>query len=268
MRESTFVKKIQDAVLKAGRGLSRDFGELENLQVSKKGPADFVTSADLRSEQTLIEELLKICPKASILGEESGAIKGENENERFIIDPLDGTKNFMHGLPHFCISVAYEKTLPGGKKDLQAAVIFAPALNELYWAEKNVGAFCGNRRLQVSGRTSFDSSLIAGYFARGSEKEIQQNLACIKALGMHTRVMGSAAMELAYVAAGKLDGFWHSALKPWDMAAGVLLVREARGLVCDIGGGADMMEKNNIIATNQGIHDALVEEIRSQRKLG
>ncbi len=253
MLKSNIIRLMEDAVLKAGKGLIRDYGELENLQVSKKGVGDFVTSADLRAEDQLIYELQKVRPKFGVLSEERPEIIGKDGEHRFIIDPLDGTKNFMHGIPYFCITVALEKKLPTGKSEIIAAVTFAPVLNEIFWAEKGEGAYLNGRRIQVSQRRNYEEGLFIGYPWHGRRDSNAAECACRELANKtgNIRIMGSSALELAYVAAGRIDGFWHDSLKPWDIAAGVLLVKEARGVVREINGGTDMLKNGNVLATNE-----------------
>lgn len=253
MLKSNVIRLMEDAVRKASRGLIRDYGELEHLQVSRKGVGDFVTSADLRAEDQLIYELQKVRPKFGILSEEREEIPSQDGVHRFIIDPLDGTKNFMHGIPYFCITVALEKKQPNGKKEIVAGVTFAPILNELFWAEKGEGAYLNDRRIAVSQRKQFEEGLFVSYPWHGRRDSNAAECACRELANKtgNIRSLGSSALELAYVAAGRIDGFWHDSLKPWDMAAGVLLVKEARGLVSEIQGGSEMLAKGNILATNE-----------------
>ena len=251
-----------------GKGLARDFGEVENLQVSQKGPGDFVSSADHRAEKVIIRELQKVRPDWGFLVEESGEIEGKDKEYRWIVDPLDGTNNFLHGLPHFCTSIALEKKQPNGKGEIVAGVIFAPILQELYWAEKGEGAFGGGvdmmqRKLRVGGRARLQDCLVASYIHRTDPKRSEADKNALSAVGCNTRILGSAALELAYVAAGKIDAFWHRNLKPWDMAAGSLIVKEARGMATEIDGGSRYIEKNNILAANERIHELVSEKIRS-----
>ncbi len=265
MLKSPTIKAMENAVVKAGKGLIRDFGELENLQVSQKAPGDFVTSSDIKAEKIIIEELQKFRPQYGFLVEEGGETKGLDEKFRWVVDPLDGTTNFMHGIPYFCISVALEETKPNGKKDIVASVIFAPIFNEIYWAEKNVGAFCNERKLNVSGRQNIVDSLFAAYPWHGRQSICDnQSLAkSISATTANIRVNGSAALDLAYVAAGKLDGFWHDSLKQWDMAAAILLIREARGIVtCMSGDSSNMLESGTILAGNEFIHEKLSKLVK------
>lgn len=261
MHKSNLIKIMEEAAVKASRGLVRDFGEIENLQISKKGVGDFVTSADLRSERVLIRKLNEAREDYSILSEESGFIEGSNKEYCWIIDPLDGTKNYMHGIPHFCVNIALEKKISEVKKEIVAAVTFAPILNELFWAEKGTGTYMNDRRLNVSIRNNFESGLFASYPWHGRRDSNSSELICreLSNKTANVRIMGSAALELAYVAAGKIDAFWHDSLNKWDIASGVLLVREARGIVTDISGGSNMLEKGSIVATNADIE----EKVRS-----
>lgn len=251
---------MEDAALKAGKSLNRDFGELERLQVSKKGTGDFVTSADLRAEKLIMETLQKGKPDYSFLVEESGELVGKDTTHRWIIDPLDGTNNFMHGVPHFCISIGLEKRTDKGS-EIIAALVFAPVLNEIYIAEKGEGAFLNGKRLLCSARVHLNESLVAGYIFRGGDERTNKDVRALASTGCNVRVLGAAALELAYVAAGKLDGFWHHNLKSWDMAAGSLLVREAKGMVSAVDGSELILDKGNILATNAGIYDKLKDKL-------
>jgi myo-inositol-1(or 4)-monophosphatase len=250
------------AVRKAGRALSRDFGEIENLQVSRKGPADFVTAADLRAEQTLHDELAKARPGYGFLMEERGEVAGTDKTHRWIVDPLDGTTNFMHGVPHFAVSVALER-----EGELVAGVVYDVGKDELYWAEKGRGAFLNDRRLRVAARTSLADTLIATGIATATravpawrDKHFAE-LARVTAATVAVRRLGSAALDLAWVAAGRYDGYWERLLSPWDIAAGVVLVREAGGFAREID-GADFMETGSVIAANQKLLDQLNDVVR------
>lgn len=235
------------AVRKASKGLSRDFGEVEHLQVAKKGPSDFVSAADTRAEKILFEELSRARPGYGFLMEERGAVEGTDKTHRFIIDPLDGTLNFLHGLPHFAISVALER-----EGELIAGVVYDVAKNELFWGEKGRGAYLNDRRLRVSARPKLGDSVIAtGIPFRGKpgHAAFLQELARLAPVVAGIRRYGSAALDLAYVAAGRYDGFWERNLSPWDIAAGALLVREAGGLARELDGG-DFMQTGSILAAN------------------
>ncbi|MGE3142462.1 MAG: inositol monophosphatase family protein [Hyphomonadaceae bacterium] len=240
------------AARKAGRALARDFGEVENLQVSKKGPADFVTAADLRSEKTLFEELSKARPGYGFLMEERGAVEGSDKTHRWIVDPLDGTLNFMHGLPHFAISIGLER-----EGVLVAGVIYDVIKNELFWAEKGQGAYLNDRRLRVGGRSDLAAAMLTtGRFADMAALER------VLAVTPLVRRYGAAALDLAYVAAGRFDGFWERNLSPWDIAAGAVIVREAGGLAREIDGG-DFMETGHILAANEKLIAPLNALLRS-----
>jgi len=263
MFKSAVITVMEEAVLKAANAIVRDFGELENLQVSRKGPRDFVTSADKKAEKIIIKALQKARPDYGFLTEESGVIKGENEKYRWILDPIDGTTNFMHGIPHFCTSLALEETQAGGRKEIIAAVIFSPILNEMFIAEKGEGAYLNERKLRVSGREKLSDCTVAAYLRNSASEGEITNFPNIPS---NYRILGAAALDLAYVAAGKLDGFWHKNLKSWDKAAGILLVREAKGMVSEINGGSNVIEDGNILATNGQIYDKLRPIIHNHYK--
>jgi myo-inositol-1(or 4)-monophosphatase len=255
MARSALMNVMVQAVLKAGRGLTRDFGEVENLQVSLKGPGDFVTAADRRADQTLIAELRKARPTYSILTEESGEITGSDGTNRWIVDPLDGTTNFLHGIPLFAISVALERE---GKP--VAGVIYNPILNELYTTERGNGAFLNDRRLRVAGRRDIANALIGqGRPHLGNPAtDATDHGSRINGRAVGIRTIGSAALELAWVASGRLDGYWHYRLDPWDIAAGILLVREAGGFVSDLAGNEKNLEAGGIVAGSQPIQEQLL----------
>lgn len=266
MARSALMTVMTRAVEKAARRLKRDYGEVEHLQVSKKGTANFVSTADLKAEQILHEELSHARPKFGFLMEESGEIAGEDPKLRWLVDPLDGTTNFIHAVPYFCISIALEKTLNDGRKEILAGVIYDPLRDEMFTAEKNEGAFLNGRRLRVSARREMEDSLLATATPRAVRAEYQRALAMMNAAttaSVGLRCNGAAALDLAYVAAGRFDGFWCMSLKPWDIGAGMLLIKEAGGEVSEIGGGYGMLEKGNILASNGLIHkkiDALLCE--------
>ncbi len=256
------INVMTGAAMKAARGLVRDYGELDNLQVSRKGPGDFVTAADKKSEQILHEELSKGRPDFGFLMEESGAIEGD-PRMRWIIDPLDGTLNLMHGIPHFSISIANE-----AHGEIVAGVVYDPLRDEMFWAERGTGAFLNDRRIRVSGRNRIEDALIATgipAIGRHGKEKFQEQLgrAMTKAAGI--RSVGSAALALAYVAAGRFDGFWDMSQGAWDIAAGLVLVREAGGLVSDMERGADMVQSGNIIAANGDLFDSFSSVIRGSK---
>jgi myo-inositol-1(or 4)-monophosphatase len=251
------------AAQKAARGLVRDFGEIENLQVSKKGPADFVSNADKKAEKTLVYELSKARPNFGFLLEEGGEIEGSDTSNRWIIDPLDGTSNFLHGLPHFSISIALERD-----GEPFAGVIYEPVTDQMFAAENGIGAYLNNRRLRVSARTKLEESLFATGIPFAGKDDHDRFLTQLKeviAVSAGVRRFGSAALDLAYVAAGRFEGFWEIGLQPWDIAAGIVLVREAGGFVTDVAGGNGMMESGEIIAANDHIHGMLLKNISAAR---
>ncbi|MET0182015.1 MAG: inositol monophosphatase family protein [Caulobacterales bacterium] len=241
------------AARKAGRALTRDFGEVENLQVSKKGPSDFVTAADLKAEKTLFEELSKARPGYGFLMEERGAVEGSDKTHRFIIDPLDGTLNFMHGVPHFAISIGLER-----EGVLVAGVVFDVIKDELFWAEKGQGAYLNDRRLRVAARSNLADAMLA--CGRFEDIAALQRVLAVTPL---VRRQGSAALDLAYVAAGRYDGFWERRLSPWDIAAGAIIVREAGGLAREIDGG-DFMQTGHIVAANERLIQPLISTVRGE----
>ncbi len=256
---------MQNAAQKAAKRLLRDFNEVEQLQVSVKGPGDFVSQADLRAEATLREELVKARPGYAFLMEESGASGSDNWSWRWVIDPLDGTSNFLHGIPHWAISIALEKRLPDGSSELSAGMIYAPAVDEMFWAEKGGGAFLNARRLRVSARRDLKEAM----FATGipfANVAAHRRLAFARTLGSlmpqvaGIRRFGAAALDLAWVAAGRYEGFWELGLKRWDLAAGELIVREAGGYVTDPHGG-DPRENGDVVAANAHLHAFLREAV-------
>jgi myo-inositol-1(or 4)-monophosphatase len=251
------------AARSAGRRLLRDFGEVENLQASVKGPGDFVSEADLRAEQTLREELSRARPDFAFLGEEGGPSHDSEDWEwRFVVDPLDGTTNFLHGIPHWAISVGIEKRTHAGT-EIVAGVILNPASNELYWAEKGNGAYLNDHRLRVSGRKSMlDAVFATGIpFAKVKRKaEFSHTLARLMPQVAGIRRFGSAALDLAFVASGRFDGFWELGLNRWDIAAGIVLVREAGGFVTDPEGG-DAYASGHVVAGNPALHPLLCADV-------
>jgi myo-inositol-1(or 4)-monophosphatase len=253
------------AARKAGRPLIRDLGELENLQLSMKGPADFVTSADRRTERILIEELQRVRPGYGFLAEESGTIEGTDRTHRFIIDPIDGTTNFLHGIPHFAISVALER-----EGQIVSGVVYNPATDDLFVAEKGHGAFLNNKRLRVASRKALNSSLVATGFpflgdTEADHARIQAELAAIMPVTAGVRRFGTASLDLAFVAAGRFDAFWERGLAPWDMAAGILIVREAQGIVTDLAGGSNMLETGHILAANDALHPPMLKLLKGAK---
>jgi myo-inositol-1(or 4)-monophosphatase len=251
----------------AGRGLSRDFGEVENLQVSKKGPGDFVTNADHRAEEVIFAELSKARPGYGFLMEERGEVKGSDKTNRFIVDPLDGTLNFLHGIPHYAVSIALER-----EGQLHAGVVYDVPRGDIYWAERGQGAWFDSRRLRVASRIKLSQAVLATGtpFIGHSPERHQQFWAELAHLTQETtgiRRFGSAAMDLAYVASGRFDGFWERNLKPWDIAAGVVLVREAGGMVEEIDGG-NLIDTGNILASNMSLFQKIQSKLKSANKAG
>ncbi len=248
------------AARKAGRGLIRDFGEIENLQVSMKGPGDFVSTADKRTENQLLEELTRVRPGYCFLLEESGTVDGPDKSHRFIIDPIDGTTNFLHGIPHFAISIGLERD-----GQLVSAVVFNPVTDEMYVAEKGQGAFLNDKRLRVSARKKLGESLLATgipWAGRGDHDAFLAELAAAMSQTAGVRRFGTASLDLAYVAAGRFDAYWERGLFPWDVAAGILLVREAGGVVTDLDGGQRALDGGHILASNEPLHPQLLKLLK------
>lgn len=259
---SGLMRVMERAARKAGGRLRRDFGEIEHLQVSKKGPADFVSKADQHAERTLWDELRVARPGWGFLMEEGGEIAGEPGKPRFIIDPLDGTSNFLHGIPHFAISIAVqEPTLDGkGWGEVTAALVYQPITDESFWAEKSQGAWLQDRRLRVSARRHLDEALIATGIPFAGRGDMGEWIRIYSELGPRiagVRRFGAASLDLAWVAAGRFDGFWESSLAPWDTAAGCLLVREAGGFVSDYKGRSHPICDETILAGNDALHSKL-----------
>jgi len=251
---------MERAARKAAPRLRRDFGEVQQLQVSRKGPADFVSMADKRAEQAIYEELKKARPDWGFLMEEGGEIEGDPSKPRWIIDPLDGTSNFLHGLPHFSISIAVEEPRPNGRPEVTSGIVYQPMTDESFWAEKGRGAWLQNARLRVSARRDLSESLIATgipFLGHGDFAQWTRIFGAVAPEVAGIRRFGSAALDLAWVAAGRFDGYWESHLKPWDVAAGILLVREAGGYVSDFRGGDRMMERSEFLAANDQLHSRL-----------
>ncbi|MBS0520676.1 MAG: inositol monophosphatase [Proteobacteria bacterium] len=261
-RSATITVMIR-AVFAAAKSLKRDFGEVEHLQVSEKGPGDFVSRADIQAERTLRRELERTRPDYGFLGEEGGETKGDGRN-RWIADPLDGTTNFLHGVPHFAISLALERD-----GEIIAGVIYQPISDELFWTEKGNGAYIDtpnarSRRLRVSGRKELGRALVATgipHVGRGDHPAYLRKLEAVMGKTAGVRRWGSAALDLAFVAAGRYDAYFEYGLKPWDVAAGILMVREAGGMVNDIPGAAYTLDSPSLLASNAGLRDAMVETL-------
>ena len=260
-RQSPHMTIMQLAVRAAAKRLLRDFDEVEKLQVTAKGPGDFVSQADLRAEATLKAELDKARPGYAFLMEESGASGSDAWTWRWIVDPLDGTTNFLHGIPHWAISVALERRHEDGSTEIVAGVVYSPVNDEMFWAEKGAGAFLNDRRLRVSARRELREAVFATGipFAGVPRKaEFLQILARIMPHVAGVRRAGAAALDLGWTAAGRVDGYWELGIKPWDMAAGLLLVREAGGFVT-APDEADPLATGNVVAGNAGLHPRLRE---------
>ena len=262
---SATINVMTRAADKAARRLKRDFGEVENLQVSRKGPADFVSAADLRAEQILRQELGHARPDYSFLMEESGSspapVPGTGEvQRRWIVDPLDGTTNFLHGLPHFAISIALEEN-----GEIIAGVVYDPIKEDMFWAEKGAGAYLNDRRIRVSGRSTLDAAVIATgapFKGHGDAPQFLAELNAVMGATAGMRRWGTASLDLAYVAAGRFDAFWERQLSPWDTAAGIILVREAGGYVTEIDGSPFRFESVSILAGNDTLHPSMVKLLR------
>jgi myo-inositol-1(or 4)-monophosphatase len=247
------------AARKTARALARDFGEVENLQVSRKGPSDFVSTADVKAEKTLFEELSKARPGYGFVMEERGVVEGTDKTNRWFIDPLDGTSNFLHGLPHWAISIALER-----EGVLIAGLVYNVARDELFWAEKGVGAFLNDKRIRVSGRSDIRDALIATgtpFHGKGGHDVFLREVERVISRSAGIRRWGSAALDLAYVAAGRYDGYWERGLNAWDIAAGAVLVREAGGVVLEPDGG-DFMQTGAIVSSNTGLITQLQQTLR------
>ena len=260
MLRSPLLNVMVTAVLKAGKGLKRDFGELENLQVLTKGPGDFVSIADKKAERSLQADLEKARPGYGFVMEEAGIIEGADKTHRWHIDPLDGTTNFLHGIPCFATSLALER-----EGVLVAGVVYNPATEELFTAERGKGAYFNDRRIRVSGRRLMEDSVVAGavmHLGRGNHTANLADISAVMGKVAGVRHFGSVAMELAYVASGRLDGLVERWLSSWDLAAGIVLVREAGGFVTDPRGGETMLETGEIVAGNEAIHKGLLDAIR------
>ncbi len=253
------INLITKACMKASRSLIRDFGEIENLQVSSKGPGDFVTSADKRTEKILIEELQKAHPEYGIITEETGIINKSNSKNRWIIDPIDGTFNFMNGLPQFAISVGYEE-----ENEIKCGVIFNPIMNEMFCAEKGNGAYLNNSRIRVSKKNKINEALVVTGGPKGASKikdKIFSEYIYVSNNVSSVRKFGSAALDMAYVACGRFDGYWQREINYWDIAAGVIILKEAGGFVDFFEEDKNVPLKKNILASNSFIHEELRELI-------
>ena len=264
MLHSALLNVMVTAARKAARNLRRDFGEVEKLQVSLKGPANFVSSADHRAEETLRAELAKARPGYGFLGEEGGRQEGADKTHCWIVDPLDGTTNFLHGIPHFAISIGLER-----EGTIVAGVVYNPINEELFVAERGKGAFVNDHRLRVAARKRLSEAVIAcglPHLGRGDLAQFRKEFAAVQEKVAGIRRFGAAALDLAWIAAGRLDAYWERNLSPWDTAAGLLLVREAGGFASDLDGGDDMFAKREILAGNESMQREILALIRQANR--
>lgn len=254
------------AARKAGKAIVRDFGEVEKLQVSRKGVADFVTQADLKAERVLKEELIRTRPHYSFVLEEGGVIEGPDQTHRWYIDPIDGTTNFLHGVPHFAISIGLER-----EGHLVAGLVYNPITDDMFVAEKGKGAWHNDVRMRVSGRRELGTSLVATGVpnmgvATAKREEFSDELSRVMSEVAGVRRFGAAALDLAWVATGRFDAFWERGLSPWDVAAGIVLVREAGGLVSDLASEQEMLTSGHILASNSHVHGPLLKILKTRTR--
>ena len=260
MLRSALLNVMVAAARKAARSLSRDFREVEKLQVSVKGPGNFVSAADHRAESILREELAKARPGYGFLGEEGGLVAGSDTTHTWIVDPLDGTTNFLHGIPQFCISIGLER-----QGTMVAGVIYDPIADELFTAERGKGAFLNDQRLRVAARRDLTEAVFAcglPHRGRGDLALFRSEFEAIQDKVAGLRRFGAAALDLAWVAAGRVDAYWERDISPWDIAAGLLLVREAGGFVTDVNGNDTMMQTGSIVAGNETMHHELLKLLK------
>jgi myo-inositol-1(or 4)-monophosphatase len=260
MLHSALINVMVKAARRAGRSLKRDLGEIEHLQVSLKGPANFVSLADKRAEEMLYADLAKARPGYGFIGEEGGTREGADKTHSWIVDPLDGTTNFLHGIPQFAISIALAR-----EGSVIAGVIYNPANDELYLAERGKGAFLNDQRLRVAGRRNLSECVIAcglPHIGRGDFEQFRDELREIQGRVAGMRRFGAASLDLAFVAAGRLDGFWERNLSPWDIAAGQIIVREAGGMVSGIEGHDNALTTGNVVCGNDYVHGELVKMLK------
>ncbi len=254
---------MSDAARKAARGLNRDFGELAELQVAKKAPADFVSAADLKAEQVLFEALTKARPGYGFLAEERGMIDGTDKTHTWIVDPLDGTTNFLHAIPHFAINIALQR-----EGVIVAALTHNPVTNETFWAEKGKGCYLNDHRLRVAARTRLDEAVLATgipFLGHGQHAKFLKELHQVSQRVAGVRRFGSAALDLAWVAAGRYDGYWERDLKPWDIAAGVLMITEAGGKITSADGDDDVLAAGSVCCGNLDIHPLLLARLQAAK---
>jgi myo-inositol-1(or 4)-monophosphatase len=260
MLQSALINVMVKAARRAGRSLKRDLGEIENLQVSLKGPANFVSLADRRAEEMLYSDLAQARPGYGFIGEEGGTRAGDDKTHTWIVDPLDGTTNFLHGIPHFAISIALQR-----EDTLIAGLVYNPANDELYTAERGKGAFLNDQRLRVAGRRNLSDCVIAcglPHIGRGNHELSRAEMTDLQNRVAGLRRFGAASLDMAFVAAGRLDGYWERNLQPWDMAAGQIIVREAGGIVSGIAGDDDPLKTGNVVCGNEFVHAELVKILK------
>jgi myo-inositol-1(or 4)-monophosphatase len=264
MPHSALLNVMIKAAYRAGRSLKRDLGEVENLQVSLKGPRNFVTAADRRAEEIVREDLAKARPDYGFLGEEGGARAGTDTNNRWIVDPLDGTTNFLHGIPHFAVSIALERS-----SAIVAGVTYNPANDDLFVAERGKGAFLNDRRIRVAARKTLAEAVVAcglPHFGRGDLDVARNEIAAAQQHYAGLRRFGAATLDLAWIAAGRFDAYWERDLSPWDVAAGLILVREAGGFITDLEGGDGALTKGEVAAGNDTMHRELLRLLKGAAK--
>ena len=260
MLQSALLNVMIKAARRAGRSLKRDLGEIENLQVSLKGPANFVSLADRRAEEMLYEDLAKARPGYGFIGEEGGSRPGDDKTHTWIVDPLDGTTNFLHGIPQFAISIGLQR-----EGTIFAGVIYYPANDELYTAERGKGAFLNDQRIRVAGRRKLNECVVAcglPHIGRGDHELSRTEMSEIQNRVAGLRRFGAASLDMAFVAAGRLDGYWERNLQPWDMAAGQIVVREAGGIVSGMAGDDDPLLTGHVICGNEFVHAELVKILK------
>ncbi len=264
MIKTPLINVMTAAALKAARGLKRDYGEVANLQVSRKGPGDFVSAADKKAEKVLFEELSKARPGYGFVMEESGRVEGADRTHVWHVDPLDGTKNFLHSVPHYAISIGLERD-----GEVVAGCIFNPANDEMFVAEKGKGAYMNNQRLRVAQRRELADALVCcgiPHMGRGGFEVFRREIDLIMPKVSGIRRFGAAALDLAYVAAGRCDAFWERGLSSWDLAAGIVIVREAGGFITDVNDSPDMMKTGSVLAGNPDMHQLILAIIKQAAK--
>ena len=264
MAKSALLTIMERAARKAGRGLARDFGEVERLQVSTKGPGDFVSEADQRAEERIRDVLAEARPTWGFLGEEGGESKGTDPQHRWIVDPLDGTTNFLHSIPHFAVSIGLERD-----GEMVAGLVYNPVTDDMFAAEKGQGAFLNDRRLRVAARRKLADCVIVNgmpHMGRGDHALFLREAATMMRKVSGMRRMGAAALDLCWVAAGRMDGYWESGLAPWDMAAGLMIVREAGGIARDTHGGSAIFATGSVVAGNELIVGQMLKVLKEARE--